>query len=54
MPPTLTEAPAGSGPVDVRITTRPAPVTEIVFVDDLETIVESEKCSCNAGDDNPY
>lgn len=27
---------------------------EIEFVDDLDAIVESSKCSCNAGDDNPY
>ena len=49
-----TERSAGTGPVAVQITPRPAEVTEIQFVDDLETIVESEKCSCNAGDDNPY
>lgn len=27
---------------------------EIEFVDDLDDVVESTKCSCNAGDDNPY
>ncbi|MFI7679518.1 hypothetical protein [Actinophytocola sp. NPDC049390] len=27
---------------------------EIEFVDDLDALVESSKCSCNAGDDNPY
>lgn len=27
---------------------------EIEFVDDLDEVLESEKCSCNAGDDNPY
>ncbi|CAM3575372.1 hypothetical protein NOGI109294_03155 [Nocardiopsis gilva] len=27
---------------------------EIEFVDDLDDVLESEKCSCNAGDDNPY
>lgn len=27
---------------------------EIEFVDDLDGVVESTKCSCNAGDDNPY
>lgn len=27
---------------------------EIEFVDDLDAVVESSKCSCNAGDDNPY
>jgi hypothetical protein len=27
---------------------------EIVFVEDLDALVESSKCSCNAGDDQPY
>jgi hypothetical protein len=27
---------------------------ELEFVDDLDVLVESSKCSCNAGDDNPY
>jgi hypothetical protein len=27
---------------------------EIEFVDDVDVLVESSKCSCNAGDDNPY
>ncbi|MFJ8815172.1 hypothetical protein [Amycolatopsis thermoflava] len=27
---------------------------ELEFVDDLDLLVESSKCSCNAGDDNPY
>jgi hypothetical protein len=27
---------------------------EIEFIDDLDTVVDSSKCSCNAGDDNPY
>ena len=27
---------------------------EIQLVDDLDELVESSKCSCNAGDDNPY
>nr|CEL20234.1 hypothetical protein [Kibdelosporangium sp. MJ126-NF4] len=30
------------------------PVQEIELVDDLDVLVESSKCSCNAGDDNPY
>ncbi|WP_416975753.1 hypothetical protein [Streptomyces sp. 4F14] len=29
-------------------------VNRIEFIDDLEVIVESEKCSCNAGDDVPF
>ncbi len=33
------------------------PATEsdkLEFVEDLDVLVESSKCSCNAGDDNPY
>lgn len=48
----IEERPVTSGPVPVEITPR-EPDT-IVLVDDLETIAESEKCSCNAGDDNPF
>jgi hypothetical protein len=50
----ITERPAQPGPVLVELTPRKAEPTRIEFVTDLETIVESEKCSCNAGDDNPY
>ncbi|MCC3762608.1 hypothetical protein K3N28_05930 [Glycomyces sp. TRM65418] len=28
--------------------------TTIEFVADMDTLVESAACSCNAGDDNPY
>lgn len=48
-----TERPT-SGPVLVQLTPRVEEPSTITFVADLETIVESEKCSCNAGDDNPY
>jgi hypothetical protein len=27
---------------------------ESVMIDDLDDLAESTKCSCNAGDDNPY
>jgi hypothetical protein len=27
---------------------------EVEFVEDLDVLVESSKCACNAGDDNPY
>ncbi|WP_409496740.1 hypothetical protein [Amycolatopsis sp. cmx-11-12] len=43
--------------VPVEIQLRPpvtAPVQEIELVDDLDVLVESSKCSCNADDDNPY
>ncbi|MFF3153272.1 hypothetical protein [Streptomyces sp. NPDC057910] len=31
-----------------------APVTEITPVADLDDVMDSVKCSCNAGDDNPH
>ena len=40
--------------VAVDIMTRPTTVEEIELVEDLDELVESSKCSCNAGDDNPY
>ena len=50
---TLTEPAPTSGPVAVQISRRPD-VDTIILLPDLEAVVESEKCSCNAGDDNPY
>ena len=43
-------------PVLVEIRPRPADADqdEIEFVGDLDQIVETAMCSCNAGDDNPY
>ncbi|SBW24666.1 hypothetical protein FDG2_4245 [Candidatus Protofrankia californiensis] len=38
----------------VEITPGPTADNEIVFIDDVDALVESSKCSCNAGDDNPY
>lgn len=38
--------------VDVEF--RPKESDELEFVEDLDVLVESSKCSCNAGDDNPY
>ena len=32
----------------------PTESNEMEFVEDLDVLVESSKCSCNAGDDNPY
>ncbi|MGH3625039.1 MAG: hypothetical protein ACRDQ5_25165 [Sciscionella sp.] len=40
--------------VPVEITVHPKPTEKIELVDDLDEVVESSKCSCNAGDDNPY
>ncbi|MGH2776719.1 MAG: hypothetical protein ACRDJT_15000 [Actinomycetota bacterium] len=41
-------------PVPVEIESRPVETDEIVFVEDMDKLVESSKCSCNAGDDQPY
>ncbi|QMU66838.1 hypothetical protein [Streptacidiphilus sp. P02-A3a] len=30
------------------------PITTIVTVADLDAVMDSVKCSCNAGDDNPH
>jgi hypothetical protein len=27
---------------------------EITIIDDVDELVDSTKCSCSAGDDNPY
>lgn len=40
--------------VFVEIEPRPMPDGEVALVEDLDALVESSKCSCNAGDDNPY
>lgn len=40
--------------VMVEITTRPVESDEIEFVEDLDTLSESNRCSCAASDDNPY
>ncbi|MGH3599882.1 MAG: hypothetical protein ACRDQH_06335 [Pseudonocardiaceae bacterium] len=40
--------------VPVEITIQPPPTEDIELIDDLDELVESSKCSCNAGDDNPY
>jgi hypothetical protein len=44
-------------PVPVEIQPRPVrgdPVSDIEYVEDLDEIIETTMCSCNAGDDNPY
>jgi hypothetical protein len=38
----------------VQLTPPSTQSDELEFVDDLDVLVESSKCSCNAGDDNPY
>ncbi|MCM2417907.1 hypothetical protein [Streptomyces sp. RKAG293] len=41
-------------PVPITITARPLAEDEVEIVGDLDTLVETVMCSCNAGDDNPY
>lgn len=40
--------------VPVEIETRRVESDEVEFVEDLDALIESSKCSCNAGDDNYY
>ncbi|MFD8754639.1 hypothetical protein ACFV0O_27185 [Kitasatospora sp. NPDC059577] len=47
------------GPAQLPCLTRPilapsAPVTSVIPVADLDDVMDSVKCSCNAGDDNPH
>ncbi|MEU6663799.1 hypothetical protein [Streptomyces sp. NPDC046821] len=44
------------GPAYFTRPTEPAapPVTTITTVADLDEVMDSVKCSCNAGDDNPH
>jgi len=40
---------------DIAIGPAPADaLTDVQFVGDLDTLIASVKCSCSAGDDNPY
>jgi len=42
-------------PYFTRPTLAPAPVvTRITGIADMDAIMDSAKCSCNAGDDNPH
>lgn len=40
--------------VPVKLTPPLTQSDELEFIHDLDVLVESSKCSCNAGDDNPY
>ncbi|MDP9863916.1 hypothetical protein J2S55_003182 [Streptosporangium brasiliense] len=40
--------------VSVEIGARPVDKPEIEFIADLDMLVDSNKCSCSAGDDAPY
>jgi hypothetical protein len=50
------DAPVGTGvPYPTRPVLEPAePVTRIISVTDMDTVMDSAKCSCAAGDDNPH
>jgi hypothetical protein len=52
--PTLRREVVSMAPVPVEIAPRPDDTHEIIFVEDLDALVESSKCSCNAGDNQPY
>ncbi|MGW9025661.1 hypothetical protein ACWGQ5_15885 [Streptomyces sp. NPDC055722] len=43
-----------SRPVPVTITTRPLADNELAVIGDLDELVETAMCSCDAGDDVPY
>lgn len=38
----------------VDLIPRPAPAPEVEVIKDLEGLLVTEKCSCSAGDDQPY
>jgi len=40
--------------IPVEIEPRRPASDQVEFVDDLDVLVESSTCSCNAGDDNPF
>jgi hypothetical protein len=47
----------GNAMAAVFVEIDPLPAEEdghIELIEDLDVLVESTKCSCNAGDDNPY
>ncbi|MCX5529626.1 hypothetical protein OG785_03455 [Streptomyces sp. NBC_00006] len=52
-----TSSPTQSGelPYFTRPVLAPTPkVTAVTAVEDLDELMDSAKCSCNAGDDNPH
>ena len=50
------DGPTGTGtPYFTRPVLAPAkPVTQITGIGDMDTVMDSAKCSCAAGDDNPH
>ncbi|MCZ4102503.1 MULTISPECIES: hypothetical protein [Streptomyces] len=45
---------ATATPLPITIATRLLAKDEVEIIGDLDTLVETVMCSCNAGDDNPY
>lgn len=46
---------SGELPYYTRPVTEPAPpLTAVTPITDLDQVMDSVKCSCNAGDDNPH
>ncbi|MFJ7261008.1 hypothetical protein ACIQV2_12650 [Streptomyces globosus] len=41
-------------PVSARRAAPPVAASSVTAVLDLDTVVESAECSCDAGDDNPH
>jgi hypothetical protein len=39
---------------DVEIRPMPADTGQIEFIENLDALSEEHKCSCSAGDDNPF
>lgn len=40
--------------VAIELQSRPVEADEIEFIEDVEVLSESNRCSCAASDDNPY
>lgn len=38
----------------VFVEIQPTPQSTVEFIEDMDVVLESEKCSCDAGDDNPF
>lgn len=40
--------------VAIELQSRPVETDEVEFIEDVEVLSESDRCSCAASDDNPY
>ncbi|MGW9303683.1 hypothetical protein ACWHA3_23060 [Streptomyces cyaneofuscatus] len=54
MTPPVTVTILPSAPPSARRAAPPVATASIAAVQDLDAIVESAECSCDAGDDNPH